>query len=165
MQVEIMAVMTMMMRRTPALLSYGTSLMLILQIALAVFSLQPSAEVGFDEELPTASDYSIKINNSPPGALDPAEWRGCFLSNLGVSYVTVAINNTRLLQKLIMHKTTLRRLARKVPADCDIWDKEQVEEALICDGGSMSYLSLSARSLWTELQRIRAYVEKLARMQ
>ena len=152
----------------PGILSFGASLLLIVQFGFAFFWLQPSAEVVFDEEVQTASDYSIKISNPPPDAVDPSEWKD-YLAQFGsVAYVTVAIDNARLLQTLVSHKRTRMQLARKLPANCDTFDKEQVEKAIAelpktCCSCSIPFLFPSPSALWSKLQKLQTQVEELAR--
>ncbi|KAL7563221.1 hypothetical protein ACA910_014494 [Epithemia clementina (nom. ined.)] len=151
----------------PGILSFGASLLLVAQFAFAFFWLQPNAEVVFDEEMQTASDYSIKISNPPDDAIDPAEWRDYLVQFGPVAVVTVAIDNAQLLQKLLSHRRTRMQLARKLPASCDTWDREQVEHAIealpkrwCC---SIPFICPSAAALWARLQEIQQEVEEMAR--
>ena len=62
----------------PGLCSFVATLLVLGLTAMAFFGKQRQAEIVFDEQVQTASDYSIKISNPPPDALDPDEWRNFF---------------------------------------------------------------------------------------
>jgi hypothetical protein len=73
--------------------------LIIAMIALA--SHQKKMELQFDEEILTASDYSIAVSNPPLNSNDPDEWKA-FFSQFGdeVVYVTVALHNEELVNLL-----------------------------------------------------------------
>lgn len=47
-------------------------------------------EVAFDEDEQTAQDYSVRVTNPPPDALEPEEWRRFFMENCDGAQVTVS---------------------------------------------------------------------------
>ena len=62
----------------PGVCSFVATLLVLGLTAMAFFGKQRQAEIVFDEQIQTASDYSIRISNPPPDALDPDEWRDFF---------------------------------------------------------------------------------------
>ena len=113
----------------PGLMGYIGSMGLVIGFAVVFYGLQRKAEIVFDEEMQTASDYSIKITNPPPNATDPEEWKA-FLSSLcirttsngtnknvpqsagGVRTVTIAVNNAKLLRTLVQRRKVWHRLRK-----------------------------------------------------
>lgn len=147
----------------PGILSWGASILMIIQFGFAFFWLQRKAEIVFDEDVQTASDYSLKINNPPSDAVNPDEWKD-FLSQFGpVSYITVAVDNAALLNKLVSHRRTRTQLVRYLPPDCDVWDPEQVEVALanIPDFCPIPNL-IGAHGLWKKLRKLQSDVIDLS---
>jgi hypothetical protein len=63
---------------SPGICSFTATLLILILTAFFVFRKQRQAEIVFDEQIQTASDYSIKISNPPADALDPEEWRSFF---------------------------------------------------------------------------------------
>ena len=55
----------------PGILSYLGTVVLVALCGIWFFYVQRKAEIKFDEEMQTASDYAIKITNPPPDATDP----------------------------------------------------------------------------------------------
>jgi len=150
----------------PGVLSWGSSILLVVQFGVAFFWLQRKAEIVFDEDMQTASDYSIKVNNPPNDALDPDEWEQFFSKFGKVAYCTVAINNAMLLQKLASHKKIRKQLAQKLPADCDIWDSEHVEKILDALPPAWNLPLLpSAPGLWLKLQKLKTEIADLCGQQ
>jgi len=120
----------------PGLCSYAGSVLLLLLFGVSFFWVQRKAEVVFDEEVQTASDYSIKITNPPPDALDPEEWRsflGRFASSTtkGVAHVAIALDNAVLLNALVKRRKLLQQLKRKLPVGTCMMDDDVVYEAVL----------------------------------
>ena len=63
-----------------------------------------------DEAEQTAQDYAIMVNDPNPDATDPDEWHKFFKQFGHVSYVTVAINNGKLLRLLSRRKQCMQML-------------------------------------------------------
>jgi hypothetical protein len=144
----------------PGLLSYGASLLILIQLVYCFFIWQRKAEVVFDEEIQTASDYSIKVTNVPPTATDPQEWKDYFdqftdtPERDGVTFVSIAIDNAELLYKLVERRKLLRTLRRKFPkvdhCDADAIHRAKLDEPppswwsrWCCCGGSSSWDALA----------------------
>lgn len=100
----------------PGLTSFTGSLTLIVLFGVAYFWLQPKAEIVFDEEIQTASDYSIKVSNPPPDALDPREWKKFFkpFAQDNVVMVSIAVDNSSLVQALVKRRKLIRKLKRNL---------------------------------------------------
>jgi len=116
---------------SPGLWSYAGSIFLLLLFWIAFFWAQRKAEVVFDEDIQTPSDYSIKITNPPPDAIDPNEWR-MFLSQFaskGVTHLTIALDNAKLVNALIERRKILQKLSRKLPSGIDMTDEDLVANA------------------------------------
>eukprot|EP00934_Nitzschia_sp_Nitz4_P009324 Nitzschia sp. Nitz4//scaffold13_size275219//14448//17225//NITZ4_000836-RA/size275219-processed-gene-0.67-mRNA-1//1//CDS//3329535900//9314//frame0 len=115
----------------PGIFSYAASVLLIIMFGVAYFWLQRKAEVVFDEEIQTASDYSVKISNPPRDALDPEEWKR-FLSRFAgddVALVTIAVDNAPLINALVMRRKIMRKLRRALePFDVDFKDDAALKE-------------------------------------
>mmetsp|Transcript_2051 Transcript_2051/g.3256 ORF Transcript_2051/g.3256 Transcript_2051/m.3256 type:complete len:974 (-) Transcript_2051:276-3197(-) len=69
-------------------------------------------EVAFDEDEQTAQDYSLVVDDCPPDAMDPEEWRAFFsrVSGDNVTCVTISIDNGDLVNCLVQHRLEKRRL-------------------------------------------------------
>jgi hypothetical protein len=66
----------------------------------------------------TSSDYTVVVQNPPPDAFNPDEWRDFFtqFASKQVTAVTIALNNEKLLRKLIQrrrHRNNLRMMLPK----------------------------------------------------
>lgn len=150
----------------PGLFSYGASVLLVVQLCFVFFWLQRKAEIVFDEQQQTASDYSIKISNPPKDATDPAEWKQ-FLDRFaadsqGVTYCTVAIDNAKLLRKLVDRRKLLQKLSRKIPT-IDVLDREVLAAAVNIESEKESIACFGAhfQSMWEKLLGIEAEIEPL----
>ena len=67
----------------------------------------------FDADEQTAQDYTIVIENPPPDATDPEEWRNFFVKNLGSTHVvavTVAVDNDDLVKAIVERRETMKML-------------------------------------------------------
>jgi hypothetical protein len=87
-------------------------------ITIAIVSLgfhQKKLEQSYDEDVLTASDYSIVVTNPPNDATNPEEWKD-FFSQFGkheVVYVTVALDNDGLIQALSERRALLQQASFK----------------------------------------------------
>jgi hypothetical protein len=130
---------------------------------------QRKAEIVFDEAIQTASDYSIKISNPPPDALDPEEWRQFFLryadNKRGVVMVTIAIDNAPLLKALIRRRQKLQQLAYMLPPGTDMTDSIQVWNLIFTTARkpwlSYLYLATDATKLWHDVQQLEEEIRGL----
>jgi hypothetical protein len=93
--------------------------LIIAMIALA--SHQKKKELQFDEEVLTASDYSIAVSNPPLNSNEPDEWKA-FFSQFGdeVVYVTVALHNEELVNLLATRRKLLQKLGFKIKGRDDV---------------------------------------------
>ncbi len=102
---------------TSAILSFATLCLMIIGI-LIMDLFQRNMEVKFDEDEQTTQDYSIVINDPPPDAKDPQEWKDFFESHyddVHVTCCTVGLNNAALLQALVTRRELLQRIRFKLP--------------------------------------------------
>ena len=70
-------------------------------------------EAIFDGDEQTAQKYTIKVENPPPDATDPEEWRAFFMDNLDATHVvavTVAVDNDELVKKVVERRECMKRL-------------------------------------------------------
>jgi hypothetical protein len=106
-------------------------------VSLTVFSYYLHArEVRFDEDKVTTTDYSVVVQNPPPDAVDPDQWRSFFsqfaTNGDQVTSVTVALNNNVLVRKLLTRRIFSNQLrAKLLPEDIDFEDETEVENAII----------------------------------
>lgn len=126
----------------PGMSSYVASILLLVLFGIAFFWLQRKAEIVFDEEMQTASDYSIKIANPPPDATDPEEWRR-FLGRYavkGVTHISIALDNAKLVEELIKRRKMLKNLAKGLPYGTDMSDDSAVAAA-VAEATTHSWIS------------------------
>lgn len=93
------------------IVNYGTMLFLLLSLSIFFWYLG-KREVRFDEDNTIAPDYSIVVNNPPPDAVDPDEWKDFFekFADKGVTLITVALDNEQLLKKLVQRRMEIKKL-------------------------------------------------------
>jgi len=94
--------------------------------SLIVFTLffgwyQRKLAVCLDEDLITASDYSIHVKNPPPDATDPDEWRDFFMTyakgpNPHVAGCTIVLNNDLFIWQLINRRICRNELRKLLPS-------------------------------------------------
>ena len=120
----------------PGLLSYAGTIALLLLFGIGFDIWQEKAEVQFDEEVQTASDYSIRIWNPPSDATDPEEWRS-FFSQFGeedkseeVISCTIALDNEDLIGALTNRRKILKNLSLLLPDDIDTHDESALAKAV-----------------------------------
>eukprot|EP00977_Amphora_coffeiformis_P024377 scaffold15669_cov160-Amphora_coffeaeformis.AAC.1 len=95
-------------------------LVVMIFLAVAMYALgwyQKRLERHYDEYVLTASDFSIQIDNPPPDATDPTEWKEFFQQFGPVAYVTVALDNAELLKKLQQRRAALLKAKYIVSED------------------------------------------------
>lgn len=136
------------------------------------------AEVEFDEDEQTAQDYSLVVDDCPPDAMDPEEWRTYFsrVSNDNVTCVTVSIDNGALVNALVKHRDEKRRLkylllgVTKNAVDLDI-NRESDVPLLVestpptpCWKRPLQSLGImaDARSCYANIKKLNELIRKLA---
>ena len=84
----------------------------VLLAALFVNYYFKTVEAQMDEDEQTAQDYSIVINNPPPDATNPEEWRDYFKNafDAHVTGCTVAVDNDLLVRTLVERREKMRML-------------------------------------------------------
>lgn len=94
-----------------ARISFVTLVFLVIGIVALKFY-QKQWEIKFDEDEITARDYSVVIENPPPHAREPDQWRRYFERNFRakVASVTVGIDNDLLVKTLVERRQSLRLL-------------------------------------------------------
>lgn len=90
-------------------------------------------EVRFDEDQITSSDYTVVVQNPPPDATDPDEWRDFFsqFATKQVTAVTIALNNEKLLRKLIERRRHLNNLKLMLPKNTNMDDETSLQAAVV----------------------------------
>jgi hypothetical protein len=153
---------------TVGILSYAATLVVLVLVGVAFWK-QRKAEIVFDEAIQTASDYSIKVSNPPPDALDPEEWRLFFLpyaaADRGVVMVTIAIDNAQLIKALVSRRQKLQQLAYILPPGTDMTDYSQVWNLILTTTRkpwlSYLYLATDATKLWHDIQQLEEEIRGL----
>ena len=163
----------------PGLFSYVASMLLLCGMGV-FFWKQDAVEVILDEDVQTASDYSIKVSTPPPDATDPEEWRqffnqyACEQEGKGVVLVTIALNNAELIQALVERRRKLMALSKLLPDDTDMTDMSMVLQqvtllspetsrrqwlsAFICCYDS----TIKVRQLWSNIQSLEERIRRLS---
>ena len=115
----------------PGVHSWFVSLILIVAFFVAFYIYQAKAEIVFDEEVQTTSDYSIKIVNPPKDAYDAEEWRDFFskFTDDGIVSVSINLNNADLLKTLVKRRKMVKQLKKLLPVNSDINDYEAIKNA------------------------------------
>lgn len=113
------------------LVSLGTFLFMI-TASFFLTLYQVKREVRLDEDKLTGTDYSIKISNPPPDALDPEEWRVFFeqFAEKQVTVCTIALNNDALLRALMNRRINRDKLRRLLPRDVDLDNEVELFDAI-----------------------------------
>lgn len=145
--------------------SWAASVIMLILTVWVFYVQQRRAEVVLDEQIQTASDYSIKISNPPTDARDPEEWRSFFNQFIdtnesihqqvearhdgtvvvedhhggGVVLVTIAIDNANLLKALVKRRETLKKISHLLPKGTNLKDHAAVEELLADSIRKVSY--------------------------
>jgi hypothetical protein len=75
---------------------------------------------------------SVGINNPPPDAVDPEEWRQFFdqFADSQVTVVTIALDNEDLVRRMVNRRVFQNQLRMKLPKDIDLEDKTAVRAAV-----------------------------------
>ena len=95
---------------TAAYLDIGMVLVMLIGLFM-LGKLQNSIVEEADEAEQTAQDYSIMVDDPDADATNPDEWQAFFSQFGHVSYVTCAINNGELIQKLAERRVTALKIA------------------------------------------------------
>ncbi|KAL7559514.1 hypothetical protein ACA910_010325 [Epithemia clementina (nom. ined.)] len=109
------------------MVNYFTFFLLLITLFLYGTSLN-IREIRADEDKLTATDYSIVVRNPPYDAYDPDVWRNFFerFAENQVTCVTVAINNEKMLRKLIARRVHRNNLRLMLPPGSDMDDEDLV---------------------------------------
>jgi len=92
-------------------------LVVMVFLTVSIFALgfhQKRLEIHYDESVLTAADYSIQVDNPPADAIDPDEWKDYFQQFGDVAFVTVALNNSELLNALTRRRVLLQKAFYKL---------------------------------------------------
>lgn len=158
----------------PGLCSFVASVILLVLMGLAFWK-QRAAEVVLDEQVQTASDYSVKVNNPPPDATNPHEWRQFFNQyacdqGKGVVLVTIALNNANLIRALVQRRRNLKALSNLLPLGTDMTDRPTLLNLVVLSENSWlatltcGLLQPNIRQLWDAIQlgedQIRAFSQQ-----
>lgn len=98
------------------MINYATLIFVVIGIVI-LNRYMKRMEVAFDEDMQTAQDYSIVVENPPPDATDPSEWRNYFKDSFDgawVTAITVAVDNDLLIRCLVERREVLRKIEMKV---------------------------------------------------
>ena len=116
----------------PGVMSYIGTVVLLCLCGFWFFHVQRKAEVAFDEDMQTASDYAVKVSNPPPDATDPDEWKKFFqrFCEKGVVSVTIVLNNAKLISALVKRRAILKKLKAMLPLGIDLSDRVAVANAV-----------------------------------
>lgn len=99
--------------RNAVVADIGMSLVIALLMLLGKFPENELLE-QLDEAVQTLQDYSVVVNNPPPDAINPDDWRD-FFSRFGtVRLITVAKNNMPLCRLLLRKHDILARMAQRL---------------------------------------------------
>eukprot|EP00804_Cyclotella_cryptica_P013338 CCRYP_005119-RB/>CCRYP_005119-RB protein AED:0.07 eAED:0.07 QI:209/1/1/1/0.77/0.7/10/1560/999 len=109
----------------------GTLILLIVCISAYMWYLS-KLEIRYDEDNTSAPDYTVIVKNPPPTAYDPEEWRDFFerYSSKQVTLCTIALDNERLLRKLIQRRQDIKRLRSRLGTSIDFENADEVEKAV-----------------------------------
>lgn len=149
----------------PGICSFVSSIVLIIMFGIAYFWLQRKAEIVFDEEIQTASDYSLKVSNPPRDALDPEEWRHFFkpFAPNEIVMVTIAVDNSMLIETLVQRRKTLRQLHLRLrDFDVDV-DDEKALRNFVDENAARSVLPFipTSKKLYEKVQQYNQRVRNL----
>lgn len=149
---------------TPGIWSFAASILFVVLVGIAFFWKQRKAEIVFDEQVQTASDYSIQIENPPADATDPEEWRRFFNhfadeEGKGVTLVTVALDNAKLVKALIQRRKQLKNLSKLLPYGIDMMDQETVLKAVSATESSNSWISSMLHPIFPDAKREWGYIQ------
>jgi len=115
----------------PGMVNYGSWI-----FAMIVFTLfaihQKAIETRYDEDLLTATDYSVVVSNPPKEATDPEEWKHFFeqWSSKKVTCCTIVLNNQNLISALVQRRRLRRKLSQMLLDKVDMDDEDKVKVAV-----------------------------------
>mmetsp|Transcript_38097 Transcript_38097/g.113812 ORF Transcript_38097/g.113812 Transcript_38097/m.113812 type:complete len:667 (-) Transcript_38097:1348-3348(-) len=128
---------------TQGMLVFGAFLFLLIAV-LPLHVISDRWGMKMDKTDQTADDYTIWIRNPPKDARDPEEWKSFFEQFISdkipgdhVVSCTVAVENRRLLEKLVQRRTVLRQLELLVKEDV-IFDPTNLDEMVAAASPSSS---------------------------
>jgi hypothetical protein len=155
--------------------------LLVVLIGVGIFSYYLRLrEIRFDEDKVTTTDYSIVVNNPPPDAVDPDQWRDFFnqfaTDGDQVTVVTVALNNEKLVQKLVIRRIFLNQLRVKLPPKTNLdnedevhvavarFNKEKEEQEIGCIGKIIEGIVFPILNIFSMMLPPDALVEKISKL-
>jgi hypothetical protein len=112
------------------MVNYASMLFLIVALIIVGIMQKRSAQ-KLDENVLSATDYSICVRNPPPEARDPDTWREFFnqfeSDNKRVTLVTIALANSELIYALLQRRRMRRKLQIMLGSAVNLDDAEQVK--------------------------------------
>jgi len=136
--------------------NYGAVLIMILG-TIFISQYIKQAEVEFDEDEQTAQDYSVIVQNPPPDAHNPEEWKAFFeeafsteVENFKVTVCTVDVANKPLMRHLLQRREILKQL-----------ETELFLPPLLSQGGAVVPLDLA--TIEEHIQQRDAQSEKVSK--
>lgn len=113
---------------TQGMVNYASCFFAIVFLGL-ISIYQRKKETIFDEDKLTSTDYSVLVKNPPKEALDPDDWNSFFSQFGKVTFVTIALNNGPLLNKLTSRRIFMNSLRSVLPKGLDMEDEDGVRFA------------------------------------
>jgi hypothetical protein len=110
------------------MVNYASLVVCIIFMGL-IFIYQRKREEIFDVDKLSATDYSVLVKNPPKDATDPDDWHAFFSQFGRVTFVTVALDNGPMLQKLFVRRIFMNELRTMLPKAIDINDVDGVRFA------------------------------------
>jgi len=121
--------------RVQGMINYVSILFMILSL-LALGFYQKRLARKLDEDVLSATDYSLCVRNPPPDARDPEKWRDFFnqfeSNNKQVVAVTIALKNGILINSLLQRRRMRKQLRIMLGSDLNLDDKHQVRNSILC---------------------------------
>ncbi len=144
--------------------SWVVSMMLIVAFYFAFDVYQTKAEIVFDEEIQTTSDYSIKIVNPPSDSFDPEEWRDFFnnFTDEGIVSVTINLDNAELLTLLVKRRKIIQQLKKLLPTDADWNDQAAIRKASARNFCNKLPIFANAQAKYKKVQQLNNKIKLLA---
>lgn len=114
------------------LFSWITVIFVAISVVFIFFVYQAKIINHFDEEELTASDYSIMVKNPPKDARNPDEWMEFFsqFTDKKVRFVTVVLNNCKILRELTRRRLMLQKLESMLPPNTNMSEIRSIKTAV-----------------------------------
>jgi len=118
---------------TQGMINYASMLFMILSL-IALGFYQKRLANKLDQNVLSATDYSVCVRNPPPDAKDPELWRRFFnqfeSNNKQVVAVTIALKNGILIQELIKRRRMRKNLREKLGSHINLDDPNHVQNSI-----------------------------------